>query len=126
MLLFLSTLVAVYFLLSSRSGCNVADTVVESTKDGIGEGFLRCLGNYGGYFICKDGETNWKCIRRYNLCVPKAWSVAFFTDPDCVRYDTKVSPARLNTSRAPHSYKSNFSRSDGTFVGVEHAMYFPN
>lgn len=125
LLLFFSTLLAVYFLLSSRSGCNVADTVVEATKDGIGEGYLRCLGSYGGYFICKDGETNWKCIRRYDLCVPKAWSVGFFTDPDCVRFDTKVSPARLNTSRTPHSYKSNFSRSDGTFVSLEHAMYFP-
>ena len=39
LLLFFSTLLAVYFLLSSRSGCNVADTVVEATKDGIGEGF---------------------------------------------------------------------------------------
>eukprot|EP00943_MAST-04B_sp_MAST-4B-sp1_P007041 g7041.t1 len=126
MTVFLSTLIVAYFALSSRSGCKVTDTIIEASSDGIGDGYIRCLGSYGGYFMCKDGDdANWKCIRRYNFCIPHSWSIGFFKDKDCVDFDDSVSPSRVQAARSPHVYNSNFSRSDGTFIRIENNMYFP-
>ena len=125
LLVFLSTLVAVYFAFASQSGCTVTNTRISSTSDGVGDGFLRCMGRYGGYFQCKDGDTNWKCVRRFNLCIPHSWSIGFFKDKDCIDFDDAVSPSRVRAPRIPHVYNSNFSRSDGTFVDIKSNMYFP-